>query len=64
MNIKKFFLVEVLSCFFWALVYTVPGYYAAQALVSENINLVDSLLILIGVVVLFILIRYFSKKYK
>ena len=63
MNLKKFFLVEILSCFLWALVYTVPGYYAAQALVSENINLVDSLLILIGVVVLFMLMRYFSKKY-
>ena len=63
MNIKKFFLVEILSCFLWALVYTVPGYYAAQGLISENINLVDSLLILIGVVVLFMLIRYFSKKY-
>ena len=63
MNINKFILVEILSCFLWALVYTVPGYYAAQALISDSINLVDSLWILIGVVVLLILIRYFSKKY-
>ena len=63
MNISKFVLVETLSCFLWALVYTVPGYYAAQALISDNINLVDSIWILIVVVVLFMLIRYFSKKY-
>ena len=63
MNINKFVLVEILSCFLWALVYTVPGYYTAQALISNNINLVDSIWILIGVIVLFMLIRYFSKKY-
>jgi membrane protein DedA with SNARE-associated domain len=63
MNINKFVLVEILSCFLWALVYTVPGYYAAQALISDNINLINSIWILVGVVVLFMLIRYFSKKY-
>ena len=63
MEIRKFFLIEIFSCFIWALVYTIPGYYAAQTMVSE-INPFNSFSFWISLVVLFVLIRYFSKKYK
>ena len=63
MEIRKFFLIEIFSCFIWALVYTIPGYYGAQMMVSEN-NPLNSFGFWIGLVVLFVLIRYFSKKYK
>ena len=63
MEMRKFFLIEIFSCFIWALIYTIPGYYAAQTVVSNN-NPLDSLWFWIGIIVLFVLIRYFSKKYK
>ena len=36
MNRNRFFLIEIFSCLIWALIYTVPGYYAGQAVVTEN----------------------------
>ena len=64
MDRKKFFLIEFLSCFLWALIYTIPGYYAGQTVVTENNNPIDSLWFWMGIIVLLLLIRYFSKKYK
>ena len=64
MDKRRFFLIEILSCFLWALIYTVPGYYAAQAIVSEQNNPFESLWFWIGLIVLFLFIRYFNKKYK
>ena len=64
MDKRRFFLIEILSCFLWALIYTVPGYYAAQTIVSEQNNPFESLWFWIGLIVLFLFIRYFNKKYK
>ena len=64
MDKRRFFLIEILSCFLWALIYTVPGYYAAQTIVSEQNNPFESLWFWIGLIVLFLFIRYFTKKYK
>ncbi len=64
MDKRRFFLIEMLSCFLWALIYTVPGYYAAQTIVSEQNNPFESLWFWIGLIVLFLFIRYFNKKYK
>jgi len=64
MNKKSFFLIEILSCFLWALIYTIPGYYAGQSVVTENSNPLDSIWFWIGIIVLLLFIRYFSKKFK
>ena len=64
MNIKSFIIIEVFSCFVWALIYTLPGYYAGKSMNFENNNPLESLWILAGIVVIFILIRYFRKKIK
>ena len=64
MNKKSFFLIEILSCFLWALIYTIPGYYAGQSVVTENSNPLDSIWFWIGIIVLLLFIRYFSRKFK
>ena len=64
MNKRNFFLIEILSCFLWALIYTIPGYYAGQSVVTENSNPLDSIWFWIGIIVLLLFIRYFSKKFK
>ena len=64
MDKKRFLLIEILSCFLWALIYTVPGYYAAQTIVSERNNPLESLWFWAGIIVLILFIRYFSNKYK
>jgi membrane protein DedA with SNARE-associated domain len=64
MDRKRFFMIEIISCLIWALVYTVPGYYAGQAVVSESTNPLESVWFWIGIVVLLVLIRYLSKKFK
>lgn len=64
MNRKRFFLIEIFSCLLWALIYTVPGYYAGQAVVTENTNPLESIWFWIGIIVLLIFIRYFSRKFK
>ena len=63
MDRRKFVLIEIISCFLWALAYTIPGYYAGQAIVTENNNPIYSVWFWIGFVVLFLLIRYLSKKF-
>ena len=64
MDKKRFFLIEIFSCFLWALIYTIPGYYAGQTVVLESNNPLESLWFWIGIIVLLLFIRYFSKKYK
>ena len=64
MNKRNFFFIEILSCFLWALIYTIPGYYAGQSVVTENSNPLDSIWFWIGIIVLLLFIRYFSKKFK
>jgi undecaprenyl-diphosphatase len=64
MNKKSFFLIEILSCFLWALIYTIPGYYAGQSVVTEKSNPLDSIWFWIGIIVLLLFIRYFSRKFK
>ena len=64
MNKKRFFLIEIFSCFLWALIYTIPGYYAGQTVVLESNNPLESLWFWIGIIVLLLFIRYFSKTFK
>ena len=64
MDKKRFFLIEIFSCFLWALIYTIPGYYAGQTVVLESNNPLESLWFWIGIIVLLLFIRYFSKKFK
>ena len=63
MSVRNFFLIEILSCFLWALVYTVPGYYAGQIVSSDNNNPLNSIWFWSGLIVLLLVIRYFKKKY-
>ena len=64
MDKKRFFLIEIFSCFLWALIYTIPGYYAGQTVVLESNNPLESLWFWIGIIVLLLFIRYFSKNFK
>ena len=64
MNRKHFFLIEIVSCFLWSLMYTLPGYYAGKSVNIESGNPFESIWVLAGIIVLLILIRYFSKKFK
>ena len=64
MDKKRFFLIEIFSCFLWALIYTIPGYYAGQTVVLESNNPLESLWFWIGIIVLLLFIRYFSKTFK
>ena len=64
MNRKSFLLIEFFSCLLWALIYTLPGYYAGQAVVSKNNYPLESIWFWIGIVVLLVFIRYLSKKFK
>ena len=63
MSLRKFFIIEIFSCLIWAMAYTIPGYYAAQTMTSD-LNPFESLWFWIGIVVLFILVRYFNKNIK
>ena len=63
MNFKHFLTVEVFSSFLWALIYTVPGYYAGKSILDSEFNIAWLITILIGIVVLLIVVRYFNKKY-
>ena len=64
MNRKSFLLIDFFSCLLWALIYTLPGYYAGQAVVSKNNNPLESIWFWIGIVVLLVFISYLSKKFK
>ena len=63
MNFKYFLTVEIFSSFLWALLYTVPGYYAGKSILDSQFNLNWLIAITIGVVVLIVIVRYFNRKY-
>ena len=63
MNFKHFLTVEIFSSFLWALLYTVPGYYARKSILDSQFNLNWLIAIIIGVVVLIVIVRYFNRKY-
>ena len=63
MNFKYFLTVEIFSSFLWAILYTVPGYYAGKSILDSEFNIAWLITILIGIVVLLIVVRYFNKKY-
>ena len=63
MNFKHFLTVEVFSSFLWALIYTVPGYYAGKSILDSEFNLAWLITIIIGIVVLLLIVRYFNRKY-
>ena len=63
MNFKYFLTVEVFSSFLWALLYTIPGYYAGKSILDSQFNLNWLIAIIIGVVILIVIVRYFNHKY-
>jgi undecaprenyl-diphosphatase len=63
MNFKYFLTVEIFSSFLWALLYTIPGYYAGKSILDSQFNLNWLIAITIGVVVLIVIVRYFNRKY-
>ena len=63
MNFKYFLTVEVFSSFLWALLYTIPGYYAGKSILDSQFNLNWLIAIIIGVVILIVIVRYFNRKY-
>ena len=63
MNFKYFLTVEIFSSFLWALLYTVPGYYAGKSILDSQFNLNWLIAAIIGVVVLIVIVRYFNRKY-
>ena len=63
MNFKYFLTVEIFSSFLWALLYTVPGYYAGKSILDSQFDLNWLIAIIIGVVVLIVIVKYFKRKY-
>ena len=63
MNFKYFLTVEIFSSFLWALLYTVPGYYAGKSILDSQFNLKWLIAAIIGVIVLIVIVRYFNRKY-
>ncbi len=63
MNFKYFFTVEIFSSFLWAILYTVPGYYAGKSIFDSQFDLNWIIAILIGIIVLITIVRYFNSKY-
>ena len=63
MNFKYFLAVEIFSSFLWALLYTVPGYYAGKSILDSQYNLNWLIALIIGVAILIVIIRYFNRKY-
>ena len=63
MNFKYFLTVEVFSSFLWALLYTIPGYYAGKSILDSQFNLNWLIAIIIGVAILIVIVRYFNRKY-
>ena len=63
MNFKYFLTVEIFSSFLWALLYTVPGYYAGKSILDSKFNLNWLIAAIIGVIVLIFIVRYFNRKY-
>ena len=63
MNFKYFLTVEIFSSFLWAILYTVPGYYAGKSILDSQFNLNWLIAIIIGVAILIVIVRYFNRKY-
>ncbi len=63
MNFKYFLTVEIFSSFLWALLYTVPGYYAGKSILDSRFDLTWLVAVIIGIVVLILIVRYFNRKY-
>ena len=63
MNFKYFLTVEIFSSFLWAILYTVPGYYAGKSILDSQFNLNWLIVAIIGVIVLIFIVRYFNRKY-
>ena len=63
MNFKYFLTVEIFSSFLWAILYTVPGYYAGKSILDSQFNPKWLIAAIIGVVVLIVIVRYFNRKY-
>ena len=63
MNFKYFLIVEIFSSFLWALLYTVPGYYAGKSILDSHFNLDWLIAAIIGVIALIVIVRYFNRKY-
>ena len=63
MYFKYFLTVEIFSSFLWALLYTVPGYYAGKSILDSQFNLNWLIAIIIGVAILIVIVRYFNRKY-
>ena len=63
MNFKYFLTVEIFSSFLWALLYTVPGYYAGKSILDSQLNLNWLIAAIIGIVALIVIVRYFNRKY-
>ena len=63
MNFKYILTVEIFSSFLWALLYTVPGYYAGKSILDSRFDLTWLVAVIIGIVVLILIVRYFNRKY-
>ena len=63
MNFKYFLIVEIFSSFLWALLYTLPGYYAGKSILDSHFNFNWLIAAIIGVIALIVIVRYFNRKY-
>ena len=63
MNFKYFVIVEIFSSFLWAILYTVPGYYAGKSIFDSQFDVNWIIAIIIAIIVLIIIVRYFNSKY-
>ena len=63
MNFKYFVIVEIFSSLLWAVIYTVPYYYAGKSILDNQFNTAWLIAIIIGIVVLLFIVRYFNRKY-
>ena len=59
----SFISVEIFSSLLWAMLYTLPGYYAGKSILDSQFDLSWLIAILIGVIVLIAIVRYFNQKY-
>ena len=63
MNFKYFVIVEIFSSLLWAVIYTVPYYYAGKSILDNQFDTAWLIAIIIGIVVLLFIVRYFNRKY-
>jgi len=64
MDVKKFIAIDLISSFFWALAYTLPGYFGGKTILAildgefSNPTLTVTLTILLAVILIFSFILY------